>query len=360
MDKVEVDLGDRSYPVFLGSAMGEAFAPALKERFPGSRFALVTNPTIAGLHGQTLARWDRELGPVVITIADGEKYKTVSTWESVLSALLNSRLDRKAVVIAFGGGVVGDVAGFAAACFLRGVRYVQVPTTLLAMVDSGVGGKTGVNHPAGKNLIGAFHQPALVWADGAFLDTLPQREFLSGYGEMFKYAFIGGAAMFAFVRDHHEALLSRRGEVLAEGIKRSVRIKAETVSNDEKEVSGARALLNFGHTFAHALERFFNFEGILHGEAVLWGIACACDLGVRIGTVPRESVCALEEMLRKLPRSALPCRPDSEKLYEGMFSDKKVADGAIRFVLPARPGFAVIRADVPRSAVIETLERVMG
>jgi 3-dehydroquinate synthase len=295
-----------------------------------------------------------------IVVPDGEKFKTLSTWESVLDGLLSVRFDRKCVVLAFGGGVVGDITGFAAACFLRGVAYVQIPTTLLAMVDSSVGGKTGVNHAAGKNLIGAFHQPSLVWADMDFLKTLPSREFVAGYAELFKYAFIGGKEMFSFVSSHHADLTAKNADALGEGIKRSIEIKASYVKQDEREDSGARAMLNFGHTFAHSLERFFGFSGILHGEAVLWGIACACDLGIRTGSVPEGALSDYASLLAKLPRVGLPGKPDVEKLYEGMLTDKKNAQGKIHFILPAQPGVSVMKNDIAARDVLYTLDKVLN
>ena len=352
MEKLMVNLGDRSYPIHFGAGMTGEFAAACRSLFPSNSFALVTNSTLAALYKSTLSQWEAQLGIKTITIPDGEKHKTIATWESVLSAMLETKLDRSAVVIAFGGGVVGDIAGFAAACYLRGVRYVQVPTTLLAMVDS------SVNHPVGKNLIGAFHQPSLVWVDTDFLDTLPRREFIAGYAELFKYAFIGGGDMFQFVNTMNGHILGRNKGPLIEGIKRSITIKARVVEQDEKEESGARAMLNFGHTFAHTIERFYNFEGIIHGEAVLLGILCACDLGFRTGSVVSEARAEYDEILQKVPRVELPYSPDVKALYEGMFSDKKSKQGKINFVVPVAPGNAALKSDVTREVVLETLHAV--
>jgi 3-dehydroquinate synthase len=360
METISVQLGSRSYPICLGSELSERFPAYVKEMFPGRRLALITNTTLAALYKETLERWEKELSFFKVVIPDGEKYKTVSTWESVLDSLLSIRLDRTAVIIAFGGGVVGDIAGFAAACYLRGVTCVQVPTTLLAMVDSSVGGKTGVNHRSGKNLIGAFHQPSLVWVDTAFLNTLPSREFIAGYAELFKYAFIGGPDMFSFVRSHHAAMMTKKNEILVAGIRRGIVIKARVVGEDEREETGARAALNFGHTFAHSLERFFHFSGIMHGEAVLWGMACACDLGLRVGTIAEGDKDAYAAILKKLPRVDLPSKPDIDTLYKGMFSDKKVTQGALRFILPSRPGLAVLKGDISRQDVLDTLNEVFS
>jgi 3-dehydroquinate synthase len=356
---VDVSLGERTYPIVLGCEASDALPRALQDRFGRRPYALVTNTTLEKLYGKQVASWEQDLGFVRCVIDDGEQYKTVATWQKVVDALLGARLDRQAVVVAFGGGVVGDIGGFAAAAFLRGVDYVQVPTTLLAMVDSSVGGKTGVNHPSGKNLIGAFHQPRLVWIDTAYLDTLPRREFVAGYAELFKNAFIGGREMFNFVNGSHDALVGGDRDVLAEGIQRSVRIKAAVVEKDEFE-SGTRALLNFGHTFAHALERFFGYEGIRHGEAVFWGMACACDLGRRVGTVADGDAAAYDGLLGKLPLPPLPGAADPERVYGAMSSDKKIREGTLRFVLPAAPGESIVRDDVPAEMVMQTLRETLA
>jgi 3-dehydroquinate synthase len=358
MEKLMVNLGDRSYPIHFGVGMTGKFGAACRSLFPANSFALVTNTTLAALYKSTLSQWEAQLGIKTITIPDGEKHKTISTWESVLSALLEAKLDRSAVVIAFGGGVVGDITGFAAACYLRGVRYVQVPTTLLAMVDSSVGGKTGVNHPVGKNLIGAFHQPSLVWVDTDFLDTLPRKEFIAGYAELFKYAFIGGGDMFEFVNSVHDRMIARESDALVEGIKRCITIKARVVEQDEKEESGMRAVLNFGHTFAHSIERFYGFGGIMHGEAVMLGILCACDLGKRTGFIASGTQAAFDEILQKLPCIELPSTPDIPAFYNGMFSDKKNLQGKITFVVPTTPGTVSLKNDIAHKAVLETLHAV--
>jgi 3-dehydroquinate synthase len=356
--EITVSLGKRSYPVFINDKRP---LPGLcKELFPSRPFACVTNTTIAGLYKNRLAQWNDELGPVMHIIEDGEQHKNIDTWQNILDTLLNSSLDRRAVIIAFGGGVVGDIAGFAAAAFLRGVDYVQVPTTLLAMVDSSVGGKTAVDHQSGKNRIGAFHQPRMVYIDTAFLDTLEKREFIAGYAEVFKYAFIGGSDMFSFIDKNHEKILSKDSKLLLEAIERSIRIKAGIVSEDETEVSGRRSLLNFGHTFAHALETYYNYEKLLHGEAVWWGMGCACDLGKRAGTIPQQSQGACDSLCAKLLPMQLPSKPSAEKLYAGMFTDKKVQGGKIRFVLPAAPGESVLRDDIGESDVLATLEAMIN
>jgi 3-dehydroquinate synthase len=317
----------------------------------------VTNATVAALYQPYIDTLKNDLGCVVHTLPDGEKYKTVETWSGILDTLISSRLDRTSVVVALGGGVVGDMAGFAAACFMRGVDYVQIPTTLLSMVDSSVGGKTAVDHPLGKNLVGAFHQPSSVWVDTKFLDTLPRREFVAGYAEMFKCAFIGGREMFSFIMDNKEAVLRSEPAVLLDCIERCIRIKAGIVMQDERE-GGVRALLNFGHTFGHALEQFYGFEGLLHGEAVLWGIVCAVELGKwGGGTLPREHWAEFDRILDGLPLPPLPSAPDFDRVYAAMFADKKAELGKLRFILPCAPGESAVKGGVEENAVREIFEK---
>jgi 3-dehydroquinate synthase len=355
MQTITVETASGAYPVFIGSGIASEFPLYVKERFKGRRCALVTNITIAGIYSSYIDVLKSELDCAVHTIPDGEKYKTVETWGGIIDALITFGLDRKSLLIAFGGGVAGDVAGFAAACFMRGVEYVQLPTTLLAMVDSSVGGKTAVDHPLGKNLIGAFHQPAAVWADVNFLETLPRRQFVAGYAEAFKYAFLGGRAMFDFMECNREAVLGGGSELLLECIERCVRIKAGVVARDERE-AGLRALLNFGHTFAHALERFYGFEGLLHGEAVLWGIGCAVALAKETGALPQKYWGDFDEILSDIPLPPLPSAPWIDEIYAAMFTDKKAESGRLRFVLPVSPGEAEVVYDVSREAVLNVLK----
>jgi 3-dehydroquinate synthase len=357
--QITVDLGPRSYPIVLQSNSLDSFPGKLRKLFPESKIALVTNTTLARLYGPIILSWKKELQFNFLPIPDGEKHKTVDTWNLVIDFLLKNGLDRKSVVVALGGGVVGDIVGFAASAFLRGIACVQIPTTLLAMVDSSVGGKTGVNHPLGKNLIGAFHQPSLVWMDTAFLKTLPRREFVAGYAELFKYAFIGGRSMFDFVNTHHDRMMAGDHTALLEGIRRSVAIKAAVVASDEEEVNGKRALLNFGHTFAHAIERALGFKRMLHGEAVLFGMRCACDLGMRAGTVPNASRKVYAALLEKVPQAPIGALPDAHVLYGAMFTDKKISGGKLHFVLPAKPGESVMVNDVAEKQVLETLRAAM-
>ncbi len=358
--QLTVNLGRRSYPIRFEQGNIENMGLALKEAFPASSFALVTNNTIARLYADLLDKWRSILKCPVHEIPDGERYKTIETWSKILDFLLSSRLERSSIVIALGGGVVGDLAGFAAATFLRGVGYVQIPTTLLAMVDSSVGGKTAVDHPMGKNLIGAFHQPKTVFIDTAFLSTLPEREFISGYAELFKYAFIGGEEMFGFVASNHKAMIAKKAPELLEGIRRSVTIKAQIVEKDECETSGLRSLLNFGHTFAHALERYFGFSELLHGEAVWWGMQCAIACSRRCGLLERSDASKFDGMSELMPKPGLPEKVDPQKLYEMMFTDKKISGGVLRLVLPTAPGISEIRSGIPEHIVMSVLAETLG
>ncbi len=355
-----VHLGPRSYPILLRHAEASALPSTLRSVFPKSRFALVTNVTVAALYRDLIAQWKTGLECDVHEMPDGERFKTIETWSGVLDFLLRSKLERSSIVIALGGGVVGDVTGFAAASFLRGVGYVQVPTTLLAMVDSSVGGKTAVDHPLGKNLIGAFHQPKMVFVDSGFLATLPRREFLSGYAELFKNAFIGGREMFDFVLAGHRSMVTGNMPALLDGIRRSIAVKAGVVEKDEHETSGLRALLNFGHTFAHALERYFDFEAVLHGEAVWWGMRCALACSGRAGLYGDESAGEYESIAALLEKPRLPEKPDVNRLFGLMFTDKKISAGKLRLVLPTTPGTSVVKSDVPDEIVKSAMAEVFG
>ncbi|MGA2506042.1 MAG: 3-dehydroquinate synthase [Chitinispirillaceae bacterium] len=371
--ELKVNCASRSYPIIFGSGIAEKLPSRLKEMFPKSKFGLVTNTTMYGIYGKQIREWEKKLGFTIHVMSDGERYKTIATWSKIFDTFFKAKFERSSILIAFGGGVVGDLTGFAAATMLRGIQYVQVPTTLLAMVDSSVGGKTGVNWvcpsmPAagshirplgGKNLIGAFHQPGLVWIDTAFLNTLPKREFYSGSAELFKYAFIGGREMFDFVSNNTRKLLKKNDRVLLEGIRRSIAIKARIVEQDEREISGKRMLLNFGHTFAHALEKYFGFGKMLHGEAVWWGMLCACELGKTLKTIPKSDVAVYDTLLAAMPRPRLPSLPSANEIYDAMFFDKKVVGGKISFVMPAKAGTSVVRSGVRAEVVKRVVKKVL-
>lgn len=356
MQTVRVALGSRSYPIHIGSGLArraDLIVPALPQR----RAAIVTNTTVSRLHLEPLASALEAAGVacVRIVVPDGEDHKDWATLDTVFDALLEHRCDRQTAVIALGGGVIGDLAGFAAATYQRGVPFVQVPTTLLAQVDSSVGGKTAINHPRGKNMVGAFHQPLVVVADMDTLATLPDRELRAGLAEVIKHGAIRDAGLFAWLEVNVERLLARESDALAHVVKRSVEIKAEVVAADERE-SGERVLLNFGHTFGHAIEAGVGYGSWLHGEAVGAGMAMAADLSARVGLLDGASV---DRLRRVLERAGLPVagpRLDADRYVELMAVDKKARAGRTPFILLERLGTAVIRSDVAPEAVRATLD----
>ncbi|NLE00484.1 MAG: 3-dehydroquinate synthase [Fibrobacter sp.] len=355
-----VNIGEKSYPIILEPGCAQKLPEILQQRFPGKKFVLITNRTIAALYAKLLNSWESQLDLKSFTVPDGEMYKNIETWSSILDFMLGSSLDRTSVAIAFGGGVVGDMTGFAAAVFLRGIDYIQVPTTLLAMVDSSIGGKTAIDHPLGKNLIGAFHPPRLVLVDPQFLDTLSPREFFSGYAELFKHGFVGGREMFKFVQKNHESMLSKNADILLEGIYKSLSVKANIVEQDQFETKGLRALLNLGHTFGHSLERFFNFGDILHGEAVYWGIKCAFETAKQLKLMTPENEATIDSLVSRMKMPNLPGAIDPKKIYEYMFMDKKTESGRLRFIIPVEPGKSVIIPDVPKEVIQSVLSIVFS
>ena len=348
VDRLEVTLGDgRSYPILLGE--GLLGKPGVLDAFVGSQALVVTNSAVASL---LLPKLRQSLAAQldVVEIGDGEQFKTLATYAEVLDALVRERHNRDTTVVALGGGVVGDVAGFAAATYQRGVGLVQVPTTLLAQVDSAVGGKTAVNHPGGKNLIGAFHQPRAVLVDVGVLRTLPRREFAAGMAEVVKYGVIADAEFLTWLEDNAKALLAQDASALLHAVRRACAIKAEVVAQDERE-AGRRAILNFGHTFGHAIEAATGYRRFLHGEAVAIGMVMAMALSERLGRSQRyetERVAALLAALG-LPTSAgeLP----AEDLRRAMGMDKKVRDGRLRFVVCDGLGACSVTAGAPEDAV---------
>ena len=355
MQTVRVALGSRSYPIHIGSGLLRR-ADLITTALPQRRAAIVTNETVAGLYLEPLAAALEAAGAacVRIVVPDGEDYKDWATLNTVFDALLERRCDRQTVIIALGGGVIGDLAGFAAATYQRGVPFVQVPTTLLAQVDSSVGGKTAINHPRGKNMIGAFHQPLVVVADTDTLTTLPDRELRAGLAEVIKHGAIRDAGLFGWLEANVERLLARDPEALARVVKRSVEIKAQVVAADERE-SGERALLNFGHTFGHAIEAGLGYGSWLHGEAIGAGMAMAADLSARLGLLDGASV---ERLRRLLERAGLPIagpKLDADRYVELMAVDKKARWGRTPFILLEGLGAAVLRSDVPPEAVRATL-----
>ena len=345
---ITVELGERSYPIVIGSGLlGGGFDLAAHVKGPDC--LVVTNETVEPLYLEALLADLQGKEVSAISLPDGEAYKTLETVVDILDTLVEHGANRDTTLVALGGGVVGDITGFAAACYMRGVDFVQVPTTLLAQVDSSVGGKTGVNHASGKNLIGAFHQPRAVLIDTDTLDTLPDREFRAGLAEVIKYGAIVDADFFAWLEGNIDALLAREAPALAIAIRRSCELKAEIVAEDERE-SGRRAILNFGHTFGHAIERCQGYGEWLHGEAVAAGMVMAAHLG-------GGSAAARIEAL--LERSGLPIRPPElapADLLAAMGMDKKVQGKRLRFVLLRELGDAFVTSDYDAARLDALLE----
>lgn len=360
MRKLTVDLGERSYPIYIGAdllAQKDLFIPYLVS----TQVMIVTNETIAPLYLQTLKEALVGVQALdVVVLPDGERFKTLDTCNTVFDALLKHRHNRKTTLVALGGGVIGDMTGFAAACYQRGVAFIQVPTTLLSQVDSSVGGKTGVNHPLGKNMIGAFHQPNAVVIDTNVLKSLPARELSAGLAEVIKYGLIADADFFAWLESNIERLVAMEADALAYAIERSCQIKADVVAADERE-GGVRAILNLGHTFGHAIEAVQGYGNWLHGEAVAAGMALACRLSVELGWLPQEIAIRAENLMRAAGLPIVP--PDTmtrDDFMEYMAVDKKVLDGRIRLVLLKGCGQAVVTSDFDQTKLAKVLEHYCG
>ena len=366
LNVVPVALGSRSYEVRIGTGLieglGREISPLLKRR----KVAVVTDETVAAAHLMRLAKSLEAEGIAMTSLAlpPGEATKGWAQFTRCVEWLLDQKIERRDVVVAFGGGVVGDLVGFAAAVLRRGVRFVQIPTTLLAQVDSSVGGKTGINTAQGKNLVGAFHQPALVLADIGVLDTLPRRDLLAGYGEVVKYGLLGDAGFFDWLEVNGPALAAGDLDARQYAVRRSVEMKAGIVSRDETE-QGERALLNLGHTFCHALEKATGYsDRLLHGEGVAIGCALAFELSQRLGLcsqeVPSRVRAHLKAMGMKTDLADIPGElPGAEALVALMGQDKKVIDGRLRFILAHGIGAAFVAEDVPPAVVAEVLTEAL-
>lgn len=337
---------DDSYPIHIGSL------PEIN--FEG-KVAVLTNPKVAGLHLQTLLSRLNVKEVYVITIPDGEQYKTLDTIESILDRMFDHRLNRKSLLVAFGGGVIGDMGGFTASLYNRGIDFIQIPTTLLSQVDASVGGKTGVNNRFGKNLIGAFHQPRAVYIDPSFLSTLPSREFGAGVAEIVKMAVTFNREFFEWL-EHNDL---REGENLQHAIKMAVETKARVVEADEKE-QGLRAALNYGHTFGHVIENETHYETYLHGESVAIGMVMANDLACEMGLMSREEVERVKGLLAQYDLPLTYGIADVEKFYQTFFLDKKSADSAITFILPRGIGGVEITDSVDSVTVKKILSTFQG
>jgi len=359
VESLTVSLGERSYPIFVGDVgfsdpakLAEGLEPYLK----GNQVAIITNETIAPLYLQQVqsALGNRQVD--VFQMPDGESYKSLDTYTQVMDFLLEKKHNRSTCLIALGGGVVGDLCGFVAATFQRGVDFIQIPTTLLSQVDSSVGGKTAVNHPAGKNMIGAFYQPLAVFADISVLETLPDREYAAGLAEVVKYGIIYDADFFAWLEANAPALVQREKYALTHIITRSCEVKAAVVSEDERE-GGRRAILNYGHTFGHAIEKLLGYGRLLHGEAVSIGMVMAARLSVEFSGLALADSQRIEKLLQQLnlPVTLKGLELNAEAMIDAMGMDKKVVDGELRFVVADQMGSVRVASHVSVSALEKTL-----
>ena len=344
MKTLNVSLGERSYPIYIGSGLlkkPELFKPWIADK---SVF-VVTNTTVGPLYSETLIQTISGDAKSVheIVLPDGESYKDWATLQKIFDALLTCGADRKSVLIALGGGVIGDMVGFAAASFMRGIRFIQVPTTLLAQVDSSVGGKTGINHPLGKNMIGAFHQPVAVVADLDTLKSLPPRELSAGLAEVIKHGAIADAKFFDWIEAHRQELLNCDSKAMSHAVERSCEIKSAVVAADEKE-SGIRAILNFGHTFGHAIESGLGYGEWLHGEAVGCGMVMAADLSSRLGYLQTEDVNRIKKLIAAMGLPDGAPKLGNDRYFELMRIDKKSEGGEIRYITLETIGKAKIEA----------------
>ena len=359
MQTLTVELGDRAYPIHIGPGLLDR-ADLVLSHLIRKRAVIVTNTTVGPLYLERFASNLRNAGVQVdsVVLPDGEVYKNWETLNLIFDALLTQRAERKTTLIALGGGVIGDLTGFAAACYQRGMPFIQIPTTLLAQVDSSVGGKTGINHPLGKNMIGAFYQPQLVLADTETLNTLPARELSAGLAEVIKYGLIRDLPFLEWLETHMEALMARDTAALTYAIHRSCENKAEVVAADERE-AGQRALLNLGHTFGHAIETGMGYGNWLHGEGVSAGTMLAADLSRRLGMLSSADVDRIAALFRRagLPVVAPDLGYDAYMDYMGV--DKKVEAGRIRFVLFRQVGDAYVTGEYDPNALRATLSEAV-
>ncbi len=356
MERITVSLGERSYPISIGAGLFND--PALLSLSSKQKVVVITNHTVAPLYAEKITALLDQKGCIssVLELPDGEKYKTLETFNTVMSYLLENNFSRDVVVIALGGGVIGDLVGFAASCYQRGVDFIQIPTTLLSQVDSSVGGKTAVNHPLGKNMIGAFYQPKSVIIDTNCLSTLPAREFAAGMAEVIKYGIIYDEDFFVWLEQHMDELYALEEQALTYAIARCCQIKAEVVAQDEKE-SGIRALLNLGHTFGHAIEAELGYGNWLHGEAVAAGTMMAAKTAQLQGLITQQQV---DRILAIFKKANLPVQtPESmsfDDFIKHMMRDKKVLSGELRLVLPTSIGTAEVVKGVPEDIIKQAID----
>ncbi len=356
MKTLHVDLGERSYPIYIGHGLLQ-HQELLQQHIHSRQVMIVSNSTVAPLYLQRVADCLEENLLATVILPDGEQFKTLESTSTIFDALLEKRFSRNATLIALGGGVIGDIGGFAAACYQRGIAFVQIPTTLLAQVDSSVGGKTGVNHALGKNMIGAFYQPRCVIADTGVLETLDDRQFSAGIAEVIKYGLIRDQAFFHWLENNLQALLARDKQALAYAIERSCRNKAEVVAADEQE-SGIRATLNLGHTFGHAIETGAGYGRFLHGEAVAIGTCQAADLSRRLGWLDAADVARIVSIFQEARLPVIPPQDlSAQRFLELMAVDKKNIDGKIRLILLESIGSATLPVSVDKQPLHETLKQ---
>lgn len=355
MQVLTVNLDDRSYPIYIGEQLLSQ-PELLSKHIRGRQVCVVTNETVAPLYLDPLCKLLGNYQVDSVILPDGESHKTLEVWGMIFDKLLDARHNRTTTLIALGGGVVGDMTGFAAACYQRGVDFIQIPTTLLSMVDSSVGGKTGVNHPLGKNMIGAFYQPQCVLADMSLLTTLPPRELSAGIAEIIKYGLISDYDFFVWLENNIDALLASNMTALAYAVKRSCENKADVVAQDERE-GGLRAILNLGHTFGHAIETAQGYGNWLHGEAVAAGMVMAADLSWRRGAISQQELVRIIQLLQRanLPVKA-PADMSPSQFMELMGVDKKVLDGRLRLVLLESMGKAIITSDIDAQMLQATFD----
>ena len=358
MEQLQVDLGDRSYPILI--AKGLLKNQDWREYISGKQVLVVSNETVSPIYLKTLLGCLDGLDVQVQILPDGEQYKRLEYLSKIFDALIEHKQNRTTTLIALGGGVIGDITGFAAACYQRGVNFIQVPTTLLAQVDSSVGGKTAVNHPLGKNMLGAFHQPQAVLIDIETLDTLPDREYSAGMAEVIKYGFIADAQFLDWLEQNMDALMSRDQACLVHAIKVSCMTKAKVVSADERE-QGIRAILNLGHTFGHAIEAAQDYKDWLHGEAVAAGMVFAAEFSRHLGLIGESDV---HRAARLIERAGLPTVvPDNvgtDLFLELMGLDKKVQDGKLRLILLKNLGEAFVTSDFPMEDLREQIAKTQA
>jgi 3-dehydroquinate synthase len=354
MNTLQLDLGERSYPIHIGSGLLDQ-ADLYKKHIKGTFTAVVTNETVAPLYADKVVKTLESIGQKVklIVLPDGEAFKTWEVLQKIFDGLLENSADRKTTLVALGGGVVGDMTGFAAACYMRGIKFIQVPTTLLSQVDSSVGGKTGINHPLGKNMVGAFHQPQAVIADLDTLKTLPPEELAAGLAEVIKHGAIADSEFLSWIEKNQDALNNCDPAAMEHAVRRSCEIKSQVVAQDEKE-GGIRAILNFGHTFGHAIEAGMGYGAWLHGQAVGCGMVMAADLSVRVGLLSEAEASRLKKIIEALHLPTQPPKLGVDRFMELMSVDKKAEGGEVRYILLNGLGQAKIQT-VDDDLVIQTL-----